>query len=142
MMAARCGRCDTLGGMNGHLGWRPGLGLPRVKYGHVLGTLAAAIALHSTTSARADVNVGRMVERWRLEASSTSQSSGDPFHVMSRRSDGVMRLLVSARAEAGTTPPSPPHPDMVTIRPGLFAWSATPEDVATLVDARPDLKIS
>jgi MYXO-CTERM domain-containing protein len=97
-----------------------------------------------STSAWADVDVGRMVLDWQREATSIGSSAGDRFHRLSRRGDGIMRLLVtetapSSNASARLTPPTS---EMLMIRPGLYSWAATPETVAKVVEARPDLHIT
>ncbi len=104
--------------------------------------LPATSLLLPTSRAMADIDVGKMVERWRFEAASTQAPLGDPFLALSRRSNGVMQLLVKQRSSATPVAAGLPRPGMVSIHPGVFTWAATPEDVATLVDERPDLRIS
>ncbi|HEY5955405.1 MAG TPA: S8 family serine peptidase [Polyangiaceae bacterium] len=95
-----------------------------------------------SSSAWADVDVGRMVQDWRREATSLGGSSGDRFHRLSRRGDGIMRLLVTETASGEAVSPVTPTAEMLPIRPGLYAWAATPETVAKVVEARPDLRIT
>lgn len=108
-------------------------------------------------AAGADVDVGKLVEHWRSEATSPTSHIHDRFHGLSRRGDGIMRLLVSpsntSRATAvgvtgaslgaaGATKLTRPLPDMVPLGSDLYAWAATAEEVAALVDARPDLRVT
>lgn len=108
-----------------------------------LGLVAAATLIPSFSYA--DVDVGKLVEQWRLEASRLEPSSGDPLRVLSRRSDGRVRLLVRQRDATTNYPTAPavaPRNSMVTLREGLFAWTATPEEIAGLSDERPDLRFT
>src|SRR5512145_173517 len=92
-------------------------------------------------SARADVDVGRLVEGWRTRASGT-EPGGDPFRALSRRTDGKLRVLVHDRTSNGSSSAPLPRPDMTLLRPGLLTWTAAPEEILSLSDAYPQLRVS
>lgn len=103
--------------------------------------------------AQADLDVGKLVEQWRFEAADLSRDTGDSWRALTRRSDGRIRLLVRQRQWAasnqntsltttGSDPLATTRSGMLALRPGIFTWTATPEEIAVLSDERPDLRFT
>ncbi|HMA97501.1 MAG TPA: S8 family serine peptidase [Polyangiaceae bacterium] len=86
--------------------------------------------------------MGRLVEGWRTRASGTEPVGGDPFRALSRRTDGKLRVLVHDRTSNASSSASLPRPDMTLLRPGLLTWTAAPEEILSLSDAYPQLRVS
>jgi len=128
--------------MHGQFGWRKGSGLGSKHQRLRLDRLLVTSLLLLTSTAMADVDMAKLVQRWRLDATSTKAHTLDPFRAMTRRSDGVIQLLVQQKTGAAPVAPGRPLANMVRIRDGKFAWAATPEEVGALVDARPDLRVT
>lgn len=117
----------------------------RIRSTHVCGIAISVAASFFAIPTYADVDVGRLVERWRRDATDPNAKAADHFHGMSRRGDGMLRLLVSrtpAAQAAAVGPLALPQKDMVRIDSNLLSWAANPEEVADLIDARPDLRIT
>lgn len=128
--------------MYGRIGRSNISGLGTARRCRRAGRLVAAGVLLVSSNAIADVDVARMVEQWRLESTSNSGRAVDPFTALSRRGDGVMHLLVTQKSGVSPILPGRPRSEMVKIHEGVFAWAATPEQVGTLVDMRPDLRVT